>query len=228
MDRRGVSILAVIGIAIGIALGAAVRAQEQKPPPAPSGGEEKKTPEAKKDPQESSGAKEGEQEEEPDQAKPKRVRVRGPEFEKLDVFIGTWKGDLDVHADTTEEIKKTTAEMTFQSTCDGFFLVADYVQKPPKGLPVTYKAHAAFTFDAEVRKYRMWWFDNEGKIQDGHGIWKDNTIQFQFDLRWGGKKVKMVTTFTIVSESEFQFKMENSFEDDPLRPVIEATYRKQS
>ena len=166
----------------------------------------------------------------PDDPKPKppaKIRLPGPEHEKLHYFEGTWKGKVHLRASMHRVQSRTTADVVYEKICRGFFVSHDYVQHPSNEYPDVYSARGTMTYDAVARKYRMWWFDSRGQMQDGHGTWNDSKLRFEFDLKWGGRNVKMVNTYTILSDTQYMLKMESGYAGEPLDTILDATYTKQ-
>ena len=209
-------------------------AQEAEPPPAKIDAEEK-AQEPPADEKATGGEEEQEEPAEPKEEKkpaaqdkkPLKERLPGPEHEKLYYFVGKWKGKVHLMRSTYRDESWTTSDISFVKICKGFFVSHDYTQKPDPNYPETYSGRGTTTYDATARKYRMWWFDSLGQMQDGHGKWDGDSLRFEFDLTWGGKKTKQVLAYTFVSETEYTLKMEAGYADQPLRTILEATYTKQ-
>lgn len=229
--RWGILVFALLGLTFV----AAAQEREEAPPSGVEAPQEADTPPAGET-GESGEAEAAGQEEEPapkeekkpaPQGEPVKERLPGPEHQKLHYFEGTWKGDLTLKASMFRDESKTTSEAQYRKILKGFFMEYDYVQKPSKAYPEAYAGRGILNWDAEAKAYRMAWYDSIGKVQVGHGQWKGDELAFHFDLHWGGKDVKQVITYSFVSETQYNWKMENGYADQPLRTVIVAEYTKQ-
>ena len=90
---------------------------------------------------------------------------RPPELDRLNAFVGTWKGTGTANMMGIDEPMKLTGTSKTAWGVDNWCIVehGDYEMEgmgDMKGLGV-------WTWDARAKKYRTWWFDNFGVAGQG-------------------------------------------------------------
>jgi hypothetical protein len=91
----------------------------------------------------------------------------------LDKFLGTWRTTYKLpKAEWTPEPKEGSGTLTFTRMLGGQFL-HEKGEHSDKTSNIT-----LFTFDAERKTYRTWWFSSTGQTAESTGEWDEATRTF--------------------------------------------------
>jgi ketosteroid isomerase-like protein len=148
----------------------------------------------------------------------------GPELKALEWFAGRWT--LESEAKTASAFGpagKSSMAMDCRWAAGGqqLFCAADGMT--PGGV---YHDFAVYAWDAEAKAYRGFDIDNTGMAtQFGITKAKDSWV-FTYDLKMGGKAVKMRMTLTDITADGCTFKQEMGVGGGPLALFIEGKAKK--
>jgi hypothetical protein len=138
------------------------------------------------------------------------------EHRKFEKLVGTWKGKEILSSPHTKE---TSAEGTFafRLALNGFFLVADYVEK--SGPTDLLSGHGVIGWDAKAKQYTMHWFDTYGLPPHGpgRGQWQEGTLMFENGTR--GRTIFKLT------RDGFTFIVEMNTDGSGWKRAVEGDYR---
>ncbi|MDP6546338.1 MAG: DUF1579 family protein [Phycisphaerae bacterium] len=97
---------------------------------------------------------------------------RSAEQKVLDRFIGTWRSKQKiVQAAQMPEKKTSETDLTYSRVLGGKF-----VQERGKGRDADKtETLAMYTYDAQRKSYRLWWFSSTGQTTEATGRWDAET-----------------------------------------------------
>lgn len=91
---------------------------------------------------------------------------RPAELARLDRFVGTWEGQAEMSAPGSDKVVTSNGVNTVSWEADGWVLVEHLeVEMGQEGGKMT--GVGLWTWDPQARKYRTWWFDNYGAVNQG-------------------------------------------------------------
>ena len=102
---------------------------------------------------------------------------RPAELDRLEAWVGTWKGDVEVQMAGSDEVKASSGQNSYEWASDKWMLVENWQHDmgetdQMKGVSLTW-------WDNNSKKYRMAWTDNYGghakgtmKYDEEAGVWK--------------------------------------------------------
>jgi Protein of unknown function (DUF1579) len=148
----------------------------------------------------------------------------GPEFKKLDVFVGTW---------TLDGVMKPSSmgpggTMTENEKCDwmegGFFLVchSDYKGTMGGGVGLSVMGYSS---DEKAYTYRE--FNSYGEFDDSRGTIDGDTSTWTNDEKMEGKTVKGRFTIHMTSASSYTFVYDMSYDGTKWTTVMEGKASKK-
>ena len=111
--------------------------------------------------------------------------IDSPEQKVLDQWIGSWRTSYKLpKAEWTPEEKTGTAEFTTSRVVGGRF-----VQEKSEHSDKT-SGSLIFTYDAQKKCYRGWWFSSAGHTSESTGEWDAGTKT----MTWTSKQEAITTT----------------------------------
>ena len=111
--------------------------------------------------------------------------IDSPEQKVLDKWVGRWRTTYKVpKAEWTPEERTGTAELTTARVVGERF-----VQERSEHSDKT-SGSLIFTYDAQKKTYRVWWFSSEGYTSDGTGAWD----AAKKTMTWTSKQNGNITT----------------------------------
>jgi hypothetical protein len=148
------------------------------------------------------------------------------EHTKLAALAGSWRGNETLFPSPWDS-KGGVAEGRMESHIglDGFFLITQYEEV--RDGQIAYRGHGVYGWDADRRKYTMYWFDSMG----GHapsgpalGTWEGNTLVFDMRSSHGHSRY----TYTIGGPASYTFCIQTSQDGDAWTTFMEGHYTKQA
>jgi len=97
--------------------------------------------------------------------------ARPMELDKLNMMAGHWTDSYEMTIGNQPPIK-TTGMATREWCCNNRFLSERYEGKMPDGTMMT--GMGMWTWDAEDKVYRSWWFDSWGSMAEGTATWDES------------------------------------------------------
>lgn len=142
--------------------------------------------------------------------------------EKLQVFVGKWKGEETIHPTPWDPGGKAVGEMKVTAAFGGFGIIQDYKQK--RSGKLAYAGHGVLGYCATEKAYLWHWSDTMGGVpgQVTRGTWKGNKLTFQH----GGEMGHVRYTYTFHKDGTQGFTIENSQDGQTWSTFIEARYTK--
>lgn len=151
----------------------------------------------------------------------------GPEIQKLQYFAGEWTGEETYgKSQFMPEGGKGTAHSRSEMVLGGMFLETIHHSAMEGGFE--YEGRGLYTWDAEEKVYRMWWFDNIGGHGDQPGTWDGDTLSFVGEEMHEGKPLKTYYTWKFKSEDEFDFTIENDWGTGERQTFLTSTYKRNA
>lgn len=146
------------------------------------------------------------------------------EHSKLHALAGQWKGEETIHPMPWDPAGgKGTSDTTSKMILEGFFLACDYVQRR-NGI-VTYQGVGLFGYDANKKKYTMYWVDTMGGGAESLslGDWKEESrsLVFQHKHTMGHSRY----TFRFPAERRYEMKIETSQDGKKWATFLEGRYQ---
>jgi len=153
-------------------------------------------------------------------AQPK-PRQRTKEFEKLNIFVGTWQTKGKVYPREGVPPIETEGEAVFEWVMSETWLMWN----TGEGM---FSGYGLITWDNEKDKYNFFWFDNFlTQPSEYQGNWKDSqTLEFNGKIHTRGKVTLARITWKFVSKSETKVIHKVSTDGKNYRERQEATWKK--
>jgi len=98
---------------------------------------------------------------------PPQKPVPPPELAKLEPWVGTWTGSAEFVMPEQMGGEKYAGGGTNSWTMDGMFLKGDGWHEMGEGVRAQYVEY--WTWDPKAKKYRSWYFSNQGEFGQGWG-----------------------------------------------------------
>lgn len=137
---------------------------------------------------------------------------------RLAFLAGVWQEEI-TYADAKPDEVRSTGNWTARPAL-GLYLTIQYASRGPRG---PYRAFAVLTYDLEQGRYRMWWFDDAAGIGEYSGDFTDsNSLVLEHVATAEGKAFRERMRFTRVSATEVQTYIEQSWENGPFKPYLQA------
>ena len=134
-------------------------------------------------------------------ARPADPPPPSPEQKVLDRFVGTWRTTYTVSkTEWTPEAKVGSATISFGRVLGGAYL-QEKSEHSDKSSSLT-----MWTYDAERKSYRAWWFSSAGHSSESTGAWDGGTKTFTWKA----------TTPTFTTTARQRFTDDNTYEWDVL------------
>jgi len=148
----------------------------------------------------------------------------GPELKQLDWFVGrwTWEGEAKT-ASPFGPAGKSSMAMDCRWFAGGQHLFCTVDGPTPAGL---YHDLMIFTYDAQAKALRGFDADNTGMASPFAIAFRNNTWTFDYDLKAGGKPVKLRTTLFDVAKDGCSFKQEMAMGGGPFAVIGEGKAKK--
>lgn len=96
---------------------------------------------------------------------PARPGPRAPETDALGMYVGEWEGAGEARFPGDPTVYKAASIDRYAWACDRTFLVNDL--EVSRGENRGMVGRGGWTWDANARKYRNWWFDSDGSTATG-------------------------------------------------------------
>ncbi len=146
------------------------------------------------------------------------------ELKQLDWFAGRWS--LELEAKTASPLGPA-GKSTFAMDCRWFPGGAPLICASEGATPAgPYHEVTLYTYDAEAKAYRGFDTDNTGLASPFGMSYSKDAWTFIYDLKMGGKPVKMRMTLFNLSKDGCSFKQEASIGGGPFTLVSEGTAKK--
>jgi len=123
------------------------------------------------------------------------------ELRELSFLVGSFATDIKVHKTPLTKAGPGKGTVICQWVLDSTFLLFNFDEISPAG---RFRGHGYLTFDKPEKKYRMWWFNNQGEglgllgdfvrdtlILQGESQSKDKIVGFKFLWHKQGEKLVM-------------------------------------
>jgi hypothetical protein len=137
----------------------------------------------------------------------------GAEYQRMDTFIGTWKGEGEQKPNPIgAPAGKYLGTMTCSKFAGGFHVVCD-LQGTIGGTPS--REMLIFGYDVEEKTYTWFDIDNTGFNGVAHGTVQGSTWTFLFEMKAGGKPLKLKAGSVEQSPTVFLNKVEFSLDGGP-------------
>lgn len=98
---------------------------------------------------------------------------RAAELDRLESLVGNWEGTGECKMGGSNETIATRGSNTVRWDCEKRVLVEHWEGEMGEGNKM--RGIGIWTWDPEVKKYRMWWFDNFGGTGEGLATYNDST-----------------------------------------------------
>ena len=148
----------------------------------------------------------------------------GPEYQRLDYLVGTWKVEGEQKPNPVgAPVGKFLGTETCTKFAGGFHVVCN-VEAMIGGTP--YREMAIFGYDAEEKTYTWFDVDNTGMNGLAHGTLQGSTWSFLWEMKTGGKPLKLKMLLVEQSPTVIQGKAEVSLDGGPWVPVVEVVETK--
>lgn len=144
-------------------------------------------------------------------AKVQRRDNDSKEIQVLDRFCGTWLQETTINAGKwTPTATHATGTMEAEWSLDHHFLRAESTCKDADLQEKTFRDLRMLTWDAEMQRYRSWYFDSMGFSNQSTGTWDQEKMELKLngDL---GHGITLVNTikFTNDGTQEWSLKAED-------------------
>ena len=131
----------------------------------------------------------------------------GPEYKKLEVFVGSWTLDGDVKPGPMGPGGKTTETEKCEWMEGGYFLVCHSDYKSPMGSGIGLSV-MGYSSDDKAYTYRE--FNSQGEFEDARGVLDADTWTWTSDEKMGSSTMKGRFTMKMTSSSSYNFAYEMS------------------
>jgi hypothetical protein len=106
---------------------------------------------------------------------------RPAELDRLEMFVGTWKGVAEMSVPGSDEVMTSKGVETMGWDADKWLLVSHFEygaegESPTRGV-------AIWTWDPRAGKYRVWTFDNHGYCEEGSATYDEDTGIWRFKTK---------------------------------------------
>lgn len=98
---------------------------------------------------------------------------RPTELDKLNMFVGSWRGETEMHMPGSDETMHTVGHSQSQWAADGWVLLEKYSAEIGEDHEIN--GVGVWWWDPQARKYRMWWHDDSGTVSTGTATYDENT-----------------------------------------------------
>lgn len=164
----------------------------------------------------------------PDLSGDEYIAAPGPEHEQLWFFLGDWEG--------TEEYPPSpyvrdggTGKGTFSfRAMHEIWLDMDYntVVTSKAGKVYEYGYRGVFYFHRFLKTYQQWLFHHLGEGEYSEGYWKDDHFFFESDDPMIGLPHGSRYTYKVLSDDEFQLRVEETFDKVNWELDMIGTYKR--
>jgi hypothetical protein len=147
----------------------------------------------------------------------------GPEVQKLDYNIGTWKVEGEAKPFGPMPGGKFTATEKCEWYSGGFFVMCHSGGSGPMGPS---KGVSFMGYDPNEKVYTYHEFTSTGEAIDSKGTVNGDTWNWTAESKMGDAKISVRVTIKEVSKTEYTFKLEMSQNGGEFSVVEEATGHK--
>ncbi len=147
-----------------------------------------------------------------------------PAFQRLAYFVGSWKGEGEQKATSLgSPAAKFAGSMSCSAYAGGFHVVCNM-----DGTMGARPLHemAIFGYDAEAKAYTWYDIDNTGMNGLARGSLEKGTWTYLFEMKAGGKVIKMKIGLVEQSPDTFLNVADVSVDGQPWEPMIRATFKR--
>jgi hypothetical protein len=139
----------------------------------------------------------------------------GPEYKKLEYFLGTWKEEGEIKANGYVPAGKGVTTGTYTLGPGGFS-----VERRAEGqIPNTF---GIIAYDSYAKAYTTFYASGAGLVGTGIGSVNGNTWTWMVEDRFAGKAYKGRTTITMLSPTEYTSKYEMADEKGGYTTLVES------
>jgi hypothetical protein len=129
------------------------------------------------------------------------------EHRRLEKLAGKWTGEEKIHPTPWDPVGgPATSTWEAHVACDGFWLVADYVET--RNGQVGYRGHGVYGYDRKERAWTMSWFDSmtESVGEKAIGRWDGDRLVFANKSPMGQSRY----TYEFQGPNKYRFQIESS------------------
>ncbi|MBU0718164.1 MAG: DUF1579 domain-containing protein [Planctomycetes bacterium] len=136
---------------------------------------------------------------------------RPAELDKLNMFVGTWEstGEAKLGFLDTDKPLKATSTGKVAWECDGRYLIERSKMNMEELGDM--EGMAIYAWDAKAEKFRTWWFDSDGAVEQGTAKYDEKTKTWHFKGKgrseWGRTHSKGTAKFLDDNNMEWSFTM---------------------
>ncbi len=143
----------------------------------------------------------------------------GPELKKLEYFTGNWKTDAEMKPSQYIPGGKFTATDHGEWLAGDFFVVthSDYTSPLGKGVQLS-----VLGYDAAEKVYTFNSYSGAGVHTSASGTLDGDTWTFVSNDKMGGQTIGSRHIIKILSQNEYSFRFEMSYDGATWSPVIEG------
>jgi hypothetical protein len=140
----------------------------------------------------------------------------------LHALAGDWAGDEMMHESRWFEPGPAQGFVANHIALDGFAVTQDYRQE--RDGAIIFRGHGVFTYDAEDRLTKLFWFDSLGYVgpSPATGSWKDGVLTLvRGSLRGAARHV-----YSFLAPDEYRLAVQFSPDSVGWSDVLTASYRR--
>jgi len=153
------------------------------------------------------------------QGPPERPKP-GPEHQKLEYFVGTWKTEGEIKPNEFVPAGKSVTTETYTLGPGGFYIE---FSRPEGQIPRT---QGIMTYDSHAKVYTTFYVNSAGLVGTATGTVNGNTWTSLVEDKFLGRAVKGRTTITIKSATQFTIKYEMADANGRYVTITEGTSTK--
>jgi hypothetical protein len=145
----------------------------------------------------------------------------GPEYKKLEYFLGTWKEEGEIKANGYVTAGKGVTTATYALGPGGFSLE----RRAAGQIPNTF---GIIAYDSYAQAYTTFYASSAALVGTGIGSLNGNTWTWMVEDRLAGKVVKGRTTITMLSPTEYTSKYEMADGKGGYTTLVESKATKET
>ena len=146
-----------------------------------------------------------------------------PEHATLARFAGRWHGEETLHPTPWQpELRQATGTFEFRMDLDGFFLIANYVERQDD--TICYAGHGVYGYDPKIKRYTQHWFDSMGGIYDTPALGTFEGVTLCFEKAHDERKARY--TYAFEGDALLTFRIDLATDAAAWTPMMEGRYTK--
>jgi Protein of unknown function (DUF1579) len=147
-----------------------------------------------------------------------------PAYQRLAYFVGMWKGEGEQKSTSGGgSDAKFVGTMSCGNFAGGFHVVCN-LEGSMGGK--AYREMATFGYDAEAKAYTWYDIDNTGMNGLAHGSLENGSWAFVFEMKAGGKPMRVRVVLAEKSPDSFENTAQVSFDSRPWEAMLRATFNR--